>query len=295
MADRISYSAVPDACSGGIDLRSMAPGTHLCSLYRDDHELARVTQAFVAAGLSAGDRVLYIASGRQLPAVRESLNAAHIPVEAAVASDQLLLASFGEMYGAGQDLDLAEIARGFRAAGGQARADGFPALRVAAEMGDFARFLGSVDRVVTWERMANQLQRDAGISSVCQYDRRHLADTDAGFIRAVHAGAAPDSAPPPLASYLALSPAPGLRVSGELDYANHGEFGRVLRARLAVYPRLELDVQDLSFADLSIAGELYRAAADLPAGGAISLVHVPYALRRVLELAEMNHPRLILY
>src|ERR1700760_3092781 len=158
-----------------IDLRAMPPRTHPWSLYRDDAELARVAEAFVAAGLSAGDRVLYVASGRALPAVRESLSAANVPVQAAVASNQLLLASFGEMYGSGQDLDLAEVERGFRAAGGQARADGFPALRVAAEMGDFARFLGSLDQVVTWERMASRLQGDEGISSVCQYDRRHLA------------------------------------------------------------------------------------------------------------------------
>jgi anti-anti-sigma regulatory factor len=271
----------------------MPPGTHLCSLYRDDAELSRVAEAFVAAGLSAGDRVLYIASGRQLPAVRESLSAANIRVRVAVASNQLLLASFREMYGTGQDLDLAEIERGFRAAGGQAQADGFPALRVAAEMGDFARFLGSVDEVVAWERMANQLQGDEGISSVCQYDRRQLADTEAERIRAEQAGTAPDSAMPPLASYHALCTGRGLRVSGELDYASHREFGRVLQARLAASPRVELDLQDLVFADLSIAYELRRAAEKLPADGAISLVNVPYLLRRVLELAEVTHPRLI--
>jgi hypothetical protein len=140
------------------------------------------------------------------------------------------------MYGTGREADLAEVDRGYRALASQTRADGFPALRVAAEMGDFTRFLGSAARVATWERMATRLQVEEGMSSVCQYDRRSLSDADAALIRAEHAGTAPDSPPPPPVSYLAMNRPQGLRISGELDMLSHHEFARVLRATLAVFP-----------------------------------------------------------
>jgi hypothetical protein len=52
------------------------------------------------------------------------------------------------------------MAADFRAAAGQARADGFGALRVAAEMGDFAEAIGSVDRLLDWERLCTPVQRE---------------------------------------------------------------------------------------------------------------------------------------
>ena len=239
--------------------------------------------------------MLYVASDRSRPAVRESLRAS-VPVSVSAASGQLELRSFAEVYGSTGDL--AAVASGFRAAAARARADGFPALRVAAEMGDFSRLLGSADRAVAWERMSTRLQRDEGVSSVCQYDRRRLGGTEAALIGAAHDGAAPDTVPRPLVSFLAAGPEPGdrdpgLRISGELDWSNSAELGRVLRARLAVSPRLRLDVAGLSYADLSAIRELLRAADALPADGVITLASAPPVLRRILQLADLRHPRLV--
>jgi|GEM_PF-3047835 len=295
MDDYVPHPGLRAKRPGVIDLRSMTPGTHLCAFYQDEAELSRGAEAFVAAGLSAGDRVLYVAAGRPLPAVRESLAGAGIPVTTAVASSQLVLRSFGEMYGGGQGTDLAEVDRGYRALASQTRADGFPALRVAAEMGDFTRFLGSVDHVLAWEQMATRLQHDEGISSVCQYDRRSLPAAGAALIGAEHAGVAPDSVPPALVSYLAMSPAPGLAITGELDVASRAEFARVLRAKLAVFPRLRLEVKDLTFVDLSIARELYCAADELPADGLITVTNASRILGRLIELAGLQHPRLVIH
>lgn len=293
MADHVTDSGRPNG-TAVIDLRSMRAGTHLCSLYHDEAELAKVAAAFVGAGLAAGDRVLYVASERELPAVAASLHAAGVPVEAAAASSQLLLRDSRETYGSAQSPDLAEVADGFRAVAGQSRSDGFPGLRIAAKMGTFQQVLGSTDRVLAWERMATRLHYTEGISSVCQYDRRRLESADAALIRAEHASEAPASAAQPLASFLAASSPPGLQISGELDVTNSRHFARVLRARLAVSPRLRLDVRELSFADVSVARELYLAARDLPPDGCIVAAGVPPALLRVIELGGLNHPQLII-
>ena len=128
---------------------------------------------------------------------------------------QLVIEDFGAAYGQPGQLDLGQIEAGFRAAGRQARADGFGGLRVAAEMGDFARAIGSVERLLDWERSCTPM----------------------------------------------------------LDLASRAVFGRVLRARLAV---------------------LYQAASGLNGDGCIRLTRAPAQLRRIIDLAGLGHPRVVI-
>jgi len=154
--------------------RALDPATHLIALYQGEAELTRVAAAFVGAGLAAGDRVLYLASGRPLPSARASLEASNAVAAPAIAAGQLVVRGFSDVYGAPASLEPAAAASGIRAAADLARADGFPGLRVAAEMGGFSRVFGSIEKMLAWERMASRLQHDDGISSVCQYDRDPL-------------------------------------------------------------------------------------------------------------------------
>lgn len=82
----------------------------------------------------------------------------------------------------------------------------------------------------------------------------------------------------------------GLRVSGEVDLYSRRELGRVLAARLAAFPQLELEVTELSFADLSAVRELFLATRALSADGLITLVGAQPLLRRVIDLASLHHP-----
>src|SRR5215475_7677948 len=192
----------PDNCrdSGArVDLSALEPGTHLISLYQGDAELARVAAAFIGAGLAAGDRVLYEAADQSLPAALAALEANPAAAPAAAAG-QLVVRSFSDRYGGTGTLDLTAAASRFRATADLARSDGFPGLRVAVEMGDFTRGLGTTEQVVAWERMVTDVQRELGISSVCQYDRRQLGGERSGFLAAEHSGTAPESAPLPQAS-----------------------------------------------------------------------------------------------
>ena len=156
------------------NLADIAPGTHLCAFYDSDEQLARIASTFVARGLAAGDRLLYIAEDDDAATSMLGSLLGDVPGRHALASGQLEIQSFGDTYGDVHAGDLALIEAGFRAAAEQARTRGFPGLRVAAEMGDFARFLGSSDEVIRWERRSTAMQRELGVTSVCQYDLRHL-------------------------------------------------------------------------------------------------------------------------
>lgn len=272
-----------------VDLSALEPGTHLISLYQGDAELARVAAVFVGAGLAAGDRVLYVAGDRPLPAALASLevNPAAGP---AIATGQLVMRSFSDLYGGTGELDLTAAASRLRATADLAWTEGFPGLRVAVEMGGFTVALGSIERVMAWERMATHLQHELGISSVCQYDQRRLGGERSGFLAAEHTGTAPESAPLPRASFLATRE--GLRITGEVDATNRDRFIRVVCARLAASCQLNVDVRDVEFMDAGTLGELHRVSTGLLPDARITLTGIPPELLRVVEIAGWQNPQL---
>ncbi len=93
----------------------MASGQHLCALYQDQDERREVTAAVIRGGLAAGDRVMYVASGP--PEVALSLlEAGGIETGRPLSGGQLLVHSFGEIYGDPAALDLALLVDTFRVA-----------------------------------------------------------------------------------------------------------------------------------------------------------------------------------
>jgi anti-anti-sigma regulatory factor len=267
------------------------PGAHLIALCQGEAELTRAAAVCAEAGLASGDRVLYVASDRSLPAVRTGLEASSAAAGPAIAAGQLVLRNFPDVQ-AGPGLpDLAAAAGEFRAAAVLARAEGFPGLRIAAEMGDVTRVLGSIGQALAWERITTALQREAGISSVCHYDQQQLDGENSGLLAAAHAGTAPLSVPQPLVSFHATPQ--GLRITGELDIANRERFVRTVSARLAAIPQLILDVGKLDFIDAGTLGELHYIAAGLPSDGCITLAGASRQLRRLARiLGGWPHPRL---
>lgn len=268
------------------DLTFLARGSHLCALYEDRGLLDRIATSFVRSGLAAGDRVMYVTSERRADEVIASLDAAEVPASPALRTGQLQVAAFADRYGGRPDL--ADMAKGFRAAGWQARADGFPAVRVAAEMGDFAAWVGSAEQMLRWERIASRLQREEAISSVCLYERGSLAEDVADALIREHQAVAPADAPPPAASFLATED--GLLVSGEVDLSNRSLLLDAIRARSAVAARISVDLRDLGYID---AGSL-RALRDGASAGAIRIVNAPPRVRTMVRHTGLDDAGLLL-
>ena len=293
----VTYRGLSSTLDNGRPPRSLwdaDPGTHLCALYQDVAELERTAAAFVGGGLAAGDRVLYVASDRPTRQVRTSLEAHRIPAGLASVNGQLVIQDFADAYGEPGQLDLGQMAADFRGAARQARADGFGALRVAAEMGDFAEAIGSVERLLEWERLCTPMQHQEGITSVCQYSQHRFSDTHATQIVSEHAGIAPATVLVPPVQFTGIAAPWGLVVTGELDLASRDVFSRVLAARLAVRPWLRLDVSGLLYAEAAALGVIYQAAARLPGDGCIVVAGAPYDLRRVIDLAGFGDSRVVI-
>jgi hypothetical protein len=274
------------------DLAEVAPGTHLCAFYDDEERLGRIASTFVASSLAAGDRLLYVAEDGDvaMEMLGSRLGERH---SSAMASGQLHIQSFADTYGATYGGDMAPLEAGFRAAAEQTRRDGFPGFRVAAEMGDFARFLGSSAEALRWEQRSTAIHRDIGVSSVCQYDLRHLSPTDASLLAAEHMGLSPDRDDPPMATFFAVGDPWGLEVTGEVDISNRAALVRAVRARAEASSRVHLDLGGMTFADVGAVHGLCAVAANLPSDGHLVLRRAPDILRRVLDLTGLGHRRLV--
>jgi anti-anti-sigma regulatory factor len=160
-------------------------------------------------------------------------------------------------------------------------------------MGDLAAVLGSMERLLRWERIASRLQHEEGISTVCEYDRRTLAEGDAALIAVEHAGTAPDAVPESQASFLATSTPWGWRMAGELDLANGAGLIRAVRARVRPGADLWLDVGSVSFIDIGTLTALYQTAAGLPDGSRIRLSQASAHLRHLIEISGLADPHLV--
>jgi anti-anti-sigma factor len=265
------------------DVGALVAGQHLCALYQDQDERRRLTAAVIRGALAAGDRVMYVTPGPRDVALA-LLEAGGIDTGRPLRGGQLLVHSFGEIYGDLATTDLARLVATFRLALGQSLAAGFPGLRITGEMGCSPWPAGSLEGLVRWERMVSRMLGEVGIAAICQYDQRQLDEPAAALIAAEHSGVASNGERLPLALFIASAAPPALRIEGELDLTNGPALARVLRARLAASPRLRVDLGGVAFADVGSLREIYQIAAALPAGR-ITLANVSEPVRRVLDLA----------
>ena len=103
----------------------------------------------------------------------------------------------------------------------------------------------------------------------------------------------PDRDEPPLATFLAVGEPWGLEVAGEVDIANRASLIRAIRSRAEIFPRVHLDLSDLTFADVGTVSGLHSLAATLPHDGHLVLRRPPDLLRRIIEITGIDHQRLV--
>ena len=173
----------------------------------------------IRGALAAGDRVIYVTPGPYDVALA-LLEAGGIETRRPLSGGQLLVCTFGEIYGDLARPDVAQLGARFRAALSQSLAAGFPGLRITGEMGGSPWPAGSLEELVRWERMVSQMLGEVGIAAICQYDQRQLDEPATAIIAAEHTGMATNGQRLPLALFIASAPPPALRVEGELDLTN---------------------------------------------------------------------------
>jgi anti-anti-sigma regulatory factor len=207
-----------------------------------------------------------------------------VDVVAARSAGRLVRLSPAELYPPGRQVTIVD----------QALADGFPAVRIAAD-GDAASRTLSSTAFVESERMVEVLCRTRPMSYMCQYERSLTVGSRLDRITEIH--------PQGLRERHGQVYASGdvLELAGEFDMSNEDVLGAALRAASgaagAGSVALEIGLSRVTFLSRGACRVLVLATEPLRmAGGVVRLAgpqpHVEAALR-VLELGNVSNMQLV--
>jgi len=267
----------------------LMPGDHVCWIFDDDGHCQAALARFVAAGLDAGERVLYATAARPPVEVLAGLAAGAAAADAvreAVHTGQLEVRAAEELYLPDGRFDPVRTIDALAEEVDRAGRDGYAGLRVVADMAWARRDPPGAGHLARYEAQVNRLFLDRPVMA-CLYDRRLF---EVGMLRRAASAhlstslADPDGgAPGPVLRLRRTGPA-SVRLAGEADAGNRLALSAVLSLLIEeVTDRpVRLDVTGLRFLDAAAAGVLAGAAAVAPGG--LTLTGCGASVSRVLTM-----------
>lgn len=272
----------------------LLPGDHVCWTF-DDHErhLSALIR-YLRGGLERGEQVLYFTDTFLPDAFLAAAQAYGLEVREPERTGQLQVTTAEESYLAGGTFDAERALEGWHTAIGEARGQGYSALRVAADMGWTVRATPGVERLAWYEAQVNQIFSDGYAMALCCYDRRLFTSAELDRVGAAH----PATARAGAGSHEEWAPMlrirrtfEGLALTGAADRSNSDALEATLRHVVADAHRiadgaapLVVDVADLTFADTAIARLLAGAVA--AARGRLLLRGVRPTLHEMLSVID---------
>ncbi|HSB69980.1 MAG TPA: PAS domain S-box protein [Candidatus Methylomirabilis sp.] len=152
----------------------LAPGDHLWCLYQAEAEHRVSVTSFLRQGLERGEKVLSIVDAHVAEAHLGHLRDDGLDVEPCLTRGQLRLLTVDQAHLRGGSFEPDRMIRLLREEMERALAEGYPALRVAEEMGWVLRGLPGSDRLIEYENKLNEFLPGSRCLVVCQYDRRRF-------------------------------------------------------------------------------------------------------------------------
>jgi hypothetical protein len=163
---------------------SSAARDHVCRGYRDRGEFLAHAQAFLAEGLAAGERGLYVAPGDEA-ALTTQLRGDRRCAEG-LDSGAIQVASLDETYTTGAVVDPAGQVGRYAAATDEALAAGFTGLRVAAEATSLVRTAAQLDAFARYEHQVDRYMAAHPMSAMCGYDLGELGGEVVAQLACMH-------------------------------------------------------------------------------------------------------------
>lgn len=281
-------------------LAGVSAGDHVCCSYCDVEDQHGLVRRFAVDALERGMRLTYLAHGSTEATVSACLAEAGVDVGARRAAGQLELRRARDAYLVDGSFDPhAQIGRLAQEVDG-ARAAGFPALAVTAEMGWAFDSGTDPERLVAYERAVGRIFEGGGIAALCQYDALEVPEELHARLAAAHAlsiatgpaGTVATRGPASVAEQVGFE---GLRIAGEIDAFSVPYLRARVGEHLGARKDLVLDLAELRFVDLAASRALTEIAGALQPGVKLVLEGPPRVLRRVLRLCRWDErPTLVL-
>ncbi len=166
---------------------------HVCWGYRDVGEFVTRARDFLADGVAAGERILYVASGD------ETALAGQLRVDArldeAFRRGAVQVVPVEAAYRTGTAVDPVTQVERYAAATAEALAAGYTGLRVAADVTSLVRTPAQLDVFARYEHRVDHFMAAHPMSALCGYDLEELGEDVVAQLAclhpAAHAGATP--------------------------------------------------------------------------------------------------------
>jgi hypothetical protein len=174
------------ACYKGLDVTNQDwtmggplfhQGSHICAIDETAEEQHLVAVVFIADGLSARERCIYVgASPDELDRFRSGLRTAGIDVGETERSRALVLLTNDRVHLADGRFEIEPMLRMLNTAVEDALNDGLAGLRICGDMSWLLDTPPGAEHVAEYEAMLNQFFRNARGLGMCQYDRQRLPE-----------------------------------------------------------------------------------------------------------------------
>jgi anti-anti-sigma factor len=243
-------------------------GDHACVTFTDPEERLDVVAAFVGTGLRVGHKVLCLTEAIAPDRLGQEFAERAVPVPEALASGQLTILTSEQSWlgnGAPTAATMIDVLAGqLRSAAGE----GYPGLRVSADMVWATRPFASVEQLLVFESEMAELMTDGRLTVICQYDRDSfdgvtLAQAVELHPRTVAAAVYHDD---PLLRVCRQYSPPGVRLAGEIDMEHTDALAQALTEALRLDHDVHVNLAALRFIDAGSASTIVRAALSLPPG-----------------------------
>jgi anti-anti-sigma factor len=257
------------------------PGDHACLTFSDAEERLDLVAAFVRDGLRRGQKVLCWTDDLTPVGLAVELGRRAVRPGAALRRGQLTVAAAVDfLHGTG-------AAMVERLAGEVERAgrEGYPGLRVTADMCWATRPLAPADELLGFETSVAGLFADGRLCLICQYDRDRFDAVTLAFAAKAHRTtvAAQVYHEGVLLRICRQYSPPGVRVAGELDFRHREVFEQALAESIRLDRHVHVNLTGLDYIDAACAALIVQAAARLPGSNRLTVTCQPL-VATVLDL-----------
>src|SRR2546430_103757 len=264
---------------------TVSPGDHACLTFPGGGERLDLVAAFVRDGLRHGHKVLCWTDSISPEGLAGELARRSVRPGAALRRGQLTVAAATDLLLGTAETSASAMVEVLAGEVERAGREGYPGLRVTADMCWATRPLAPADELLAFETSVAGLFADDRLCLICQYDRDRFDAVTLAFAAKAH--------PKTLAAQVyyegvllricrQYSP-PGVRVAGELDYRHRDVLEQALAESMRLDRHINVNLKGLDYIDGACAAVIVQAAVRLPASRRMTVTCQPL-VATVLDL-----------
>lgn len=171
----------------GFTDQHLPPGGHLCYIYTDEQEHARMMAQFVESGLVSGEKVAYLADVLSHDELEQYIPKLGVKFPLDFRPGQLIVRQAEETYCPDGTFLPERMIETWYSMYRQSVDEGFAGIRVTGETGWTCNGHPGLDRWFEYESRLNIVVEDVPFSSIiCQYDAKRLGGANLYEVLRVH-------------------------------------------------------------------------------------------------------------